>query len=205
MSLVRFLASLVAVFIAASSFADRLILIPTGKRLLKDQYRIDLLTEPSRDNTYGWFGTGLGHSFDVELTGESLDTDGIVSSLDFSYNYISPVTDFAPGISVGVQDMADHTDRGRNVYLAVTFRSGNYGEHNQDVPTEVTFGFWSRHEGLMFGGVVLPFSKHLKLLAEHDSHQFTAGFQVSPTDNVDFRFMFRESQVLLGMRIQKRF
>lgn len=201
----KLLVTLVAILVAASSFADRLLLIPTGKRLRLNEYRYELLTEPSRDRTFGWFGTGLGHSFDFEITGESLDSGGITSSFDFSYNYITPISDYAPGISFGVQDFVGHTERGRAIYLAVTLRTGNYGEHNQDVPTEITFGFWNRSEGLMFGGAVLPFSEHLKIFFEHDSHQLTAGFQLSPTKGADFRVMFRESEVLLGMRIQKRF
>lgn len=201
----RIFVSVVALLVAASSFADRLLLIPTGKKLLQGVYRFELLTEPSRDRTLGWFGTGLGQSFDFELTGESLNEDSVTASLDFSYSYLTPITDFVPGISVGVQDATGRTERGRAIYLAVTFRLGNYDLHNQDVPTEVTFGFWDRSEGLMFAGAVLPFSEHLKLLVEHDSHQLTAGFQISPIKGADFRFMFRANEVLLGMRIQKRF
>lgn len=201
----RIFAFVVALLVAASSFADRLLLIPTGKKLLHNVYRFELLTEPSRDRTFGWIGTGLGQSFDFELTGESLDDDSVSVSLDFSYNYLTPITDFVPGVSLGVQDAAGRTQRGRAFYLAVTYRLGNFDEHNQDIPTEVTFGFWDRREGLMFAGAVLPFSEHLKLLVEHDSHEFTAGFQISPIKGADFRFMFRANEVLLGMRIQKRF
>ena len=194
-----------ALLLATAASADRLIRIPTGKKLLSDTYRLDFLTEPSRDRTLGWLGAGLGHSFDLELTGESFDSNRIVSSLDFSYNYLVPITDFIPGLSFGVQDALGVTERGRSLYLAVTYRLGNYGEHNQDVPTELTIGFWDRREGVAFGGVNLPFSEHLKLLAEHDASHLTAGFELSPLDGGSFRFLFRKNQVLIGLRISKRF
>lgn len=194
-----------ALLLATAGSADRLIRIPTGKKLLSDTYRFELLTEPSRDRTLGWLGAGLGQSFDLELTGQSFDSDRIVSSFDFSYNYLVPITDFLPGLSFGVQDALGVTERGRSLYLAVTFRLGNYGEHNQDVPTELTIGFWNRSEGVAFGGVSLPFSEHLKLLAEHDSRHLTAGFELSPLEGGSFRFLFRKNQVLIGLRISQRF
>ncbi|MCH8977845.1 MAG: hypothetical protein IH945_01205 [Armatimonadetes bacterium] len=194
-----------ALLLATAASADRLIRIPTGKKLLSDSYRLEFLAEPSRDRTLGWLGAGLGHSFDLELTGESFDSNRLVSSLDFSYNYLVPITDFMPGLSFGVQDALGVTEGGRGLYAAVTFRMGNYGEHNQDVPTELTVGFWSRREGVAFGGVVLPFSEHLKLLAEHDARHLTAGFELSPINGGSFRFLFRKNQVLIGLRVSQRF
>ena len=191
--------------LAAAVSADRLIRIPTGKKLLSDSYRFEIMAEPSRDRTLGWLGAGLGPSFDLELTGESFNSNRIVSSFDFSYNYLVPITDFIPGLSFGVQDGLGVTERGRSLYLAVTFRLGNYGEHNQDVPTELTIGFWTRREGVAFGGVSLPMSEHLKLLAEHDASHLTAGFELSPVEGGSFRFLFRKNQVLIGLRISQRF
>ena len=198
------LAALVLVLAAAAS-ADRLIRIPTGKKLLSSTFRIEIMTEPSRDRTLGWVGAGIGQSFDLELTGESFDSNRVDSSFDFSYNYLVPITDFMPGLSFGVQDGLGVTERGRSLYMAITFRLGNYGEHNQDVPTELTIGFWDRKEGVAFGGVSLPFSEHLKLLVEHDARHLTAGFELSPLDGGSFRFLFRKSQVLIGLRISQRF
>jgi hypothetical protein len=202
---VRFLAAATALLLSASAIADRLILIPTGKKLLNDTFRIEVLTDRSRDATMGWLGLGVGESFDFEVTAESFNDNRMVNSLDFSYNYTVPVVDFLPGLSVGVQDAMNVTERGRNVYVAVTHRYGNYGELNQDLPTELTYGLWTRSGGLFFAGVTLPFSRTLQLVAEHDSDVFTAGVQLSPHEGVQFRALFRQSQVLVSFRVQARF
>ena len=202
---VRLLTTAAALLVATTAFADRLILIPTGKKLLSETFQLEVLTDRSRDITMGWFGTGLGQSFDFEVTGESFNDNRMVNSVDFSYNYTVPVIDFIPGISFGVQDAMNVTDRGRNVYLAVTHRYGNSGELNQDIPTELTFGFWSREGGLAFGGVMLPFSQTLQMLAEHDSDNFTAGVQIKPHEGVSFRALFRQNQVMVSLRVQSRF
>ena len=50
----RTLAAALAILLSSSAFAERLILIPTGKKLLTDTFSLEFLTEPSRDNTMGW-------------------------------------------------------------------------------------------------------------------------------------------------------
>ena len=201
----RYLALSVALAISCSAFADRLLLIPVGKKIFTNAYRYEILTEPSRDNAQGWIGTGLGHSFDLEVTGESFDSNRVTNSLDFSYNYTVPIVDFLPGISFGVQDLMNVTRRGRNLYAVTTFRFGNVGRYNQDVPTELTIGFWTRSEGLMFAGVTIPFSESLSVMAEHDGENLTGGFEITPVQGASFRFMYRQNQVLFGFRVQKRF
>ncbi len=201
----RFLAAASALLLSTAAFADRLILIPTGKKLLIEAFQLEILTDKSRDITMGWFGFGIGQSFDFEVTAESFNDNRMVNSLDFSYNYTVPVVDFIPGMSFGVQDAMNVTERGRNVYVAVTHRYGNTGELNQDLPTELTYGFWTRAGGLFFAGVTLPFSRTLQLVAEHDSDELTAGVQLSPHEGVHFRALFRQSQVMVSFRVQARF
>ncbi len=197
---VRNIASVAVFALCTLSFADRLILIPTGKKILSGGMRYEVLTIVGKDTTLGWIGTGLGQSYDFEITGESYDSNRVVNGVDFSYNYTVPVIDFAPGISFGVQDAANVTRRGRNTYIAVTYRFGNFGEHNQDVPTELTFGFWTRENGLMFFGASLPLSEPLTLLVEHDSDIMTAGIEVSPFKGGAFRMLFHERETLVGLR-----
>ena len=201
----RALLALCFVCAALPAAADRLILIPTGRKLLSSTVRLDFLAVPSRDRTQGWIGTGLGEMFELEVSGERLDSNRVLTSLNFAYNYMVPLTDLAPGISFGVQDALNVTEDGRGIYVAVTFRYGNYGEHNQDVPTELTIGLWNKAKGVAFGGARLPFSKHLMLVAEHDTMRLTAGFEISPVEGSSFRFLFRQDQVILGLQIQARF
>jgi hypothetical protein len=205
LGVVRTLAAATVLLLSCAASADRLVLIPTGKKLLSETFQLEILTDHSRDITMGWVGLGLGQSFDVEVTGESFDDNRMVNSVDFSYNYTVPIVDFAPGISFGVQDAMNVTERGRNLYMAVTYRFGNYGELNQDIPTELTFGFWSRAQGVLFAGVRLPFSETFSVLAEHDSENLTAGIELSPHEGVAFKALFRQDQVMLSFRVQSRF
>lgn len=198
--MVRLTALFVIALMTSVAFADRLIMIPTGKKILSGGLRYEILTLSGKDSTLGWVGAGIGQSYDFEITGESYDSNRVTTSLDMSYNYTVPVTDFAPGVSFGVQDVRNVTRRGRNAYLAVTYRFGNYGEHNQDVPTELTFGFWTRHKGLMFVGASLPLSEPLSLVMEHDSEQLSAGFDLSPFRGGSFRAMFRAHETVIGLR-----
>ncbi len=201
----RTLAVLTALLFATSAFADRLVHIPLGKKILSEAFRLEIVTEPTRDNTQGWIGIGIGQSWDIEFTGESLNDDRMTNSLDFSYNYTVPIIDFVPGISLGVQDALGVTQRGRALYMAVTYRFGNTAPQNQDIPTEFTFGFWTRPEGALFAGVTIPFTEVVSVFAEHDSSHLTAGFDLSPVRGSSFRFMFREHQVLVGLRVSSRF
>lgn len=201
----RFISCAVALIVTSATFADRLILIPTGKKILTGGLRYDVLTISGKDTTLGWLGTGIGQTYDIEITGEAFDSNKMVNGIDFSYNYTVPIMDLSPGISVGFQDATNVTQRGRNAYLAVTYRFGNSGEHNQDVPTELTFGFWSKEKSLIFAGANLPLSEPLSLIAEHDSENLTAGIELTPFRGGSFRVLFREHETLLGLKFFAQF
>ena len=197
-----------AIFVIASlpASADRLIMIPTGRKMLSKVAKFDFLVVPSRGRMQVWVGKGLSEIFELEFSVESFDSSRTVTSVNFAYNYVPPLLpDEAPGISFGVQDALNVTEDGRGIYIAATFLYGNYGVHNQDVPTELTIGLWNKAEGIAFGGALLPFSKHLLLVAEHDTKRITAGFEIRPVNYVRFRFLFRQDQVMLGLQVHARF
>ncbi len=188
--------------IATTCLADRLVLTPRGKKILNQQVRIEYLNEASREQGYIWLGYGVNDLVELELVSDYFADFELSPSLNASYNIVPPVTDIAPGISVGMLDTLNRTELGRAAYFAITFRLGNWDELNQDVPTEFTLGFWDRDAGVVFGSVSLPISTQLSLIAEHDSTNLTAGFQVSPDPDLDLRVLFRKSQVMLGLRFQ---
>jgi hypothetical protein len=122
-----------------------------------------------------------------------------------AYNYILPITDVSPGISVGLNDVLNRTRDGRSAYLAWTHRYGNIGELNQNVPTEFTMGVSSQQSGPFFVGLTVPLAEHLRLLAEHNGKRLTAGVELRPIPNVGVRFLFRPDENLAGLWVSAKF
>ncbi len=185
--------------------ADRLIFTPMGKKTPFNAFKFDLLSIPSRDVAFGMLSFGLTTQLELELYGESFDSDRIHLAGSAAFNLIAPITDISPGISVGVQDFANNTQDGRNVYLATTYYFGNVGEHNQDVPTIFTLGFSSREQGFLFVNFALPFSKNFRVVGEHDTYRISAGLEVTPFDGAMLRFLFRQDEPMIGFSFARRF
>lgn len=185
--------------------ADRVVFTPTGQKLLNDTVKIEYLNFAPQDYTYGWLTYGFGTNYEIELYGENLDTKRIVNGLNFSYNLFPAFKDTTPGISFGVIDLLGDTEDGRAFYAAFTFELQNYDPGNQDVPTELSFGFWSGRQGLIFANARMPFSEKLWLLAEHDSRSINAGVEVRPIDEARIRLLFRDGRPGFGLALQKRF
>ena len=189
-----------SVTVCCFGFADRLIFIPTGKKTLKNKIFIEWIGGQDKRFQNQWFvGTGLGDSFDMELQYE--DGRGIRRGLtgSFAYNYIVPVTDITPGISVGVRDIANRTSFGRYLYLAATFRLASEGLWTSDAPTEFTIGFGTQPLRGAFMGIVVPFAEQIRLLAEHDSVNLTAGLELKPIPGFGLRWLYRQNRNLIGL------
>src|SRR3989304_5432395 len=114
----RVLCLLLAAGVTGLAGADRLILIPTGTKLPFGTARLEHLFDvraTSRSQEY--FGFGVGKSFEAAITSERMP-GGNEGSFDFAFNYLDPVVNYAPGISVGVVDAMDNTADGRRFYVA---------------------------------------------------------------------------------------
>lgn len=179
--------------------------MPQGKKIRDGVWRIESLFGPSKDPTRVWLGTGFASSYDLELTGYQDRGRPWRGSLDASYNYSPPIVDIAPGISVGVQDAMNVTPEGRALYLATTFRFGNVGELNQDVPTELTIGFWSRKEGVAFFGASLPVSDKVVLVAEHNSLRLAGALELRPFSGLRLKSVFESGGTLFSVSLSRRF
>lgn len=186
-------------------WADREITIPKGRRLTAHEWRAEILGVPGEKTSNLWFGTGLFETLDFELSLTRTPTREMVGSFDFSYNFAPPLVDVSPGISFGVQDALNRTESGRALYFATTYRYGNDGEFNQDVPTEVTFGFWTKSSGLFFIGSRLPFSEHVILIAEHNSERLAGGFELRPLKGMVLKTVFASGATSLGLSLTHKF
>ena len=204
LTVIRWL-NLLAFALPVLGSADRLVAIPTATKIHTHTVRAEILGFPSRDTTLGWLGFGVHPLVDAELSFEARNSNRAVGSLNLGYYYLLPITDFAPGIAVGVHDVLNRTEDGRAAYLAVTYRIGNDGELNQDVPTEVTLGVWSRDGGKLFIGASLPFASEFRVFAEHNSIRPAGGFEFRPVPEAVFRMVFEGAGTGYSVSFSRRF
>lgn len=199
-------AVLVALMIAGGASADRLVNAPRGGKLAYGIARAEWLFEPTiRNNNYLYLGLGLTTAFDVEIRSERINGEEPEITFDVGYNVTAPITDLAPGISLGVQDMLDKTRDGRRFYFAFTDRRSARDSLLGGVAVELTLGFLVGSRNSAFVSASLPFSEHARLLAEHDGFRITSGLELRPTDDVAFRVLFRENETLVGVQSRVRF
>lgn len=190
---------------SATTWADRLITVPTGTKVFSGHLKLEGLRWQDDDSERAWVTYGVNRSVEVGITYFRPSGETGKLSFDASYNIVSPILDTSPGISVGFLDGANVTPEGRAFYLATTFRLGNDGEYNQDVPTELHFGFWTRRTGLMFVGASLPLSQQVRLVAEHDSKSLTAGVDLRPMKPLSIKLLAREGRPAFGLAWTQKF
>lgn len=197
----RTLALLALQGVAALACADRLILIPTGKKIGFDEVRAEVMFGGRPSYTKAWLGVGIGQQFDAELVYEHLSPSPQFLSFNFAYNYITPVTDLSPGVSIGVRDGLNRTLDGRAFYVASTLRVAT----DIDAPAEFTLGAGTQSLRGVFVGAMLPLSPTLRLLGEHDSRRWTAGVEWAPLRGGSIRVLFQQDRTLLSVGATVRF
>jgi hypothetical protein len=176
--------------LGGTAWADRLVDVPLGRKLLQGAVRVRGTGVAGGGGAgQALVGTGLFDSYDLDVDLRRGPGSRWSATLDASFNLSPPITDVAPGISFGVQDLADRTPHGRAAFIAFTQRFGNYGEWNQDTPTEVTVGLWSRRDGAAFVGVSLPFWDRLLLVGEATGSGVVAGLEARPLAGFSLRWL----------------
>lgn len=195
-----------AVMLPTLGMADRLVDIPLGRKLLQGAVRLRA-GAPIGERAGGQFllGTGVMDSYEVDI--ELSRSEGLPwrGTMDVGYNFSPPITDIAPGLSLGVLDVLDRTEPGRAGYVAFTQRFGNFGELNQNTPTEVTLGFWTRSSGLLFVGASLPLWDRFLILAEGSGENVVAGFEARPFTGFSLRWLAERPGQRVQATLQIRF
>lgn len=186
---------------ACLSFADRTVFSPKGTKLISDSIKVETLF--SERERYSWFSIGVSRQWELEA-GNFFENGRSRTSLSAVYNLALPIMDITPGISFGIVDASNDTQDGRAVFVAVTYWYGNYGELNQDVPTELSFGAWTRTGGA-FVSTSIPFADFLRLVGEHDGRSLRAGIDVRPVQGLSLKILFEPSRTLAGASFQARF
>lgn len=202
----KFASVLALGLLACFASADRLFLLPVGKKIPFRTGRVEYTFDASEHSTNrGWLGLGLTNIFDLELTYEQFGGRDRVHSVDFSYNYITPITDFGPGISVGVRDALNDTQEGRYYYLATTHLVGLEGAMNQNVPAEFTIGYAAGSRNGLFASAYIPFTEFFRAITEFNKSGVTNGLELRPQRNLTVRWMHRDQQALWSLGWTQRF
>ncbi|AIE84288.1 hypothetical protein [Fimbriimonas ginsengisoli] len=190
---------------AAIGHADRLITIPTARKLPYRTVRYEFRGEPKqigeRENL---IGLGIGTAFDMELRLDQEPGERAVDTFDFAYNYISAIPGLTPGLSLGVQDAVDRTADGRRFFGAATFREP-FTTINGDVPADITLGVFAGRHWSPFVGVSIPFSKEFHLLVEHNGFRISSGIEYQVSSLLNLRAQVRDHQTLLSLQLTRRF
>ena len=191
--------------LGAIASADRLIDIPTARKIPFDDFRYEFRSEPFVAGSFEqYLGLGVGKSFELDLRSVEQRGDRQVGTFDFAYDFIAAIPNVSPGISVGVQDAADRTLDGRRYYVATTYREAMQ-VINESVKADITVGVQTGRLSSPFVGFLLPFSKEVFLIGEHNGYRISAGFEIRPAANLSVRYYTRGSSAMLSFSLSSRF
>lgn len=185
--------------------ADRLIDIPTARKIPYEDYRYEFRAQPFVGGAFEqYLGIGIGKSFELDLRGVEQQGEKQVGTFDFAYDFIAAIPGVSPGISFGVQDAQNQTDDGRRFYAVSTFREP-LQVINESVKSDITVGFQVGRITSPFLGFELPFSRQIFFVAEHSGYRISAGLEIRPASNVVIRYVERGNQTLLSLSVSSRF
>lgn len=202
----RFLTACALACVSAAACADRLINIPTARKIQWGTYKFEYRAEPHEKGVQETFlGIGVTEALEVQARASNLDSGHSIGTLDVAYNFISPITGFTPGFAVGVLDVLNKMPDGRRPYFVTTFKEGFY-TIDGEVPADITLGFCFEQTRMYpMVGVSIPFSSQFRTLAEHDGKRLSAGVEARPAPNLGIRFTIEDRHSLFGLQYQHRF
>ncbi|HWD41068.1 MAG TPA: hypothetical protein VG944_19625 [Fimbriimonas sp.] len=187
-----------------SAWADRLIDIPTARKLPFETFRLELADSFSGRTQLGYLDLGVTDSIDASIRSEKYLDHSTVGTFDLSYNVLSAVPGLLPGIAAGVQDALNTTTDGRREYACLTWREP-IDTGNGEVPIDITFGMYYRSHPFGFGGVSFPLSKEVRMIGEYNGSRPAGGFEYKPTPAFGLRLLFRGPDTLADLSWTSRF
>jgi len=202
---VRILLLALIASLSSAAIADRLINIPTGRKIENRAFRLEGIWEQSDGRSFQQFlGFGLGPSLDVQVRREDFHRRQSDTTFDLSFNAIAAVKGFTPGISAGILDASNSTLEGRRGYLALTFLEDASDDVLSPYSGEVTIGAMGGARWNAFVGLKIPTSRYVTLLAEHDGRRISAGVRFNVTKGVEVTWLTRGPQSLVAFALSGR-
>lgn len=202
----RCLGVLLALACAGFANAERLVNVPTSHKTLKRSAQFDWVGDQGNRRSRRLSASlPVGESWEAAVGLEPDRRSKDTLTADLSYQILAPFVDTIPGIMVGVLDAGNSSRPGRSLYASITWDAGLDGELNSNFPAELTLGAGTgRFRGIYYGAMI-PLADQLRLIAEHDSRNLQAGFELRPAKGFRLRWMFRQDQTLLSFGWTARF
>lgn len=203
---VRFLAASIVIGLCASACAERVIFIPNGNKIRFSTVKFQSLYEGgSRRQEWGLLSVGVTREIEAEIEFEHFRPASSRVTAGLAYNFINPITDFAPGVTIGMLDILNQSLAGRRTFFAATYRFGQDSQYNQNSPMEFTLGISQGRRLTPIVGAAMPLTWQFKALAEHDGYIVSTGFEFKPVRNLAVRWIHRPHQTLWGLDLNVRF
>ena len=177
--------------IAPLARADRLISVPTARKLLDGSYRLESLRRFGRGSeATDYLAAGLGPAWEAEAR---LFERSDRATVDLTYNLLSPFPGLAPGFAFGIQDALDETRPGRRLFACGTIRN-EFGRRGEAF--DVTVGLFAGRRVTPYVGASVPLRPGLRLLAEHDGDQGQAALEATPFRGLRLRLVSKGGAAL---------
>ena len=192
--------ALAILLLAPLARADRLISVPTARKLLDGSIRLETLRRFGRGaEATDYLAAGLGPAWEAEAR---LFERSDRATIDLTYNLLSPFPGLAPGFAFGLQDALDETGPGRRLFACGTVRN-EFGRRGESF--DVTVGLFVGRRVTPYVGASVPLRKGLRLLAEHDGYVGQAALEAAPFRGVRLRVVSREGAMLGSVGYTARF
>lgn len=195
----------VALFFFSAAHADRVFWTPTGYTLRPGEFRLDYSAMGSDQKEHGAFAVlGVVPFLEFSIRFDDRLAAAPEAGIDFQYSLIQPYPDLFPGISVGVLDAMNATERGTVLFLAATFQINLVEPWVFRERISLTLGGGTKLRGGFFS-IHWPLHTNVAFLAEHDSISLTAGFEAEPIAGLALRVSFRDGHPVYGLQVRRIF
>lgn len=167
-------------------YADRVLEIPTGRAIYPERVRIEtgFLGGGRKQERWSLHWRPLTR---LELYGERRGFEGHTDLFGFQYTLFPELPGYTPGISVGVWDVADHSQEGRGAYVALSYGLPTLGATPLDHDLRVHVGFGMGGMPRFFLGFEIPLTNTMFLLAEHTGKHTNVALAWSPSNHIQVR------------------
>lgn len=200
------LLSMLLMFISASSFADRIFVLPTAYTLRLGELRIEaLLFGEETEKSLSFVQMGILPFMELQVTREEFPGKSPSASANFLYSVSQPIPDYFPGVAVGILDVFNETETKRSLFAALTWQSLVYSDWAETESSSFTVGIGtgSLKDGI-FISTSLPMYKGITFFGEYDTKIMTVGFDITTFRNTAFRIAFRDGHPLFGFQFVKQ-
>lgn len=202
---VRLFGSVLALICFSIALADRTIDTPTGYTLRPGEFRLDYRESGSGLKDRESFGTvGVLPFLELGFDYQAFDKQRSRGTVNAQYSLIQPYPDLLPGISVGVLDILNRTDRGRVIFVAATYQFNLVETWVNHERINLTVGAGTGLRGA-FANLYWPLYTHVAFLAEHDSRHFKVGIDLEPVAGLAFRATVQDGLPQFGIQVRRIF